>query len=68
MAKDGAVFVFCSSCKILYFASSGHPRIATVPHKQSRPKIDPLLQQHPHQSRVHWRMKFGTFAFSVANH
>ena len=30
MAKDGAVFVFCSSCKILYFASSVHHRIATV--------------------------------------
>ena len=29
MAKNGAVFVFCSSCKILYFASSVHPRIAT---------------------------------------
>ena len=30
MAQNGAVFVFCSSCKILYFASSVHPRIATV--------------------------------------
>ena len=29
MAQNGAVIVFCSSCKILYFASSVHPRIAT---------------------------------------
>ena len=32
MAQNGAVFVFCSSCKILYFASSVHPRIATEPN------------------------------------
>ena len=30
MAQIGAVFVFCSSCKILYFASSVHPKIATA--------------------------------------
>ena len=30
MAQIGAVFVFCSPCKILYFASSDHPSIATV--------------------------------------
>ena len=30
MAQIGAVFVFCSSCKILYFASSVHPKNATV--------------------------------------
>ena len=29
MAQIGAVFVFCSSCKILYFASSVHPKNAT---------------------------------------
>ena len=29
MAQNGAVIVFCSSCKILYFASSVHPKIAT---------------------------------------
>ena len=29
MAKNGAEIVFCSSCKILYFASSVHPKIAT---------------------------------------
>ena len=30
MAQIGAVFVFCSSCKILYFASSVHPKNATA--------------------------------------
>ena len=30
MAQIGAVFVFCSSCKILYFANSVHPKNATV--------------------------------------
>ena len=29
MAQIGAILVFCSSCKILYFANSVHPRIAT---------------------------------------
>ena len=29
MAQNGAVIVFCSSCKILYFASSVHPKIPT---------------------------------------
>ena len=29
MAQNGALFVFCSSCKILFFASSVHPKIAT---------------------------------------
>ena len=29
MAQIGAVFVFCSSCKILCFASSVHPKNAT---------------------------------------
>ena len=29
MAQNGAIFVFCSSCKILYIESSVHPRIAT---------------------------------------
>ena len=29
MAQNGAVIVFCSSCKILYFVSSVHPKIAT---------------------------------------
>ena len=30
MAPNGAIFFFCSPCKILYFASSVHPKIATV--------------------------------------
>ena len=29
MAQNGAVIVFCTSCKILYFASSVHPKVAT---------------------------------------
>ena len=29
MAQIEAVFVFCSPCKILYFASSVHPKNAT---------------------------------------
>ena len=29
MAQNGAVIVFCSSCKILCLASSVHPKIAT---------------------------------------
>ena len=29
MAQNEAVIVFCASCKILYFASSVHPKIAT---------------------------------------
>ena len=29
MAQIGAILVFCSSCKILYFANSVHPKIAT---------------------------------------
>ena len=30
MAQNGAVFVFCSSCKIFDFASSVHPGFATA--------------------------------------
>ena len=30
MAQIGAVFVFCSYCKILYFVSSVHPKNATA--------------------------------------
>ena len=33
MAQNGAVIVFCFSCKILYFASPVHPKIATVLRK-----------------------------------
>ena len=29
MAQNEAVIVFCASCKILYFAISVHPKIAT---------------------------------------
>ena len=37
MAQIGAVFVFCSSCKILYFANSVHPKNATEIHTGEKP-------------------------------
>ena len=56
MAQNGAVIVFCSSCKILYFASSVHPKIATdlrLKHEELRfhgnekPKMRRCIGQYP---------------------
>ena len=37
MAQIRAVFVFCSSCKILYFASSVHPKNAAELKEAANP-------------------------------
>ena len=46
MAQIEAVFVFCSSCKILYFANSVHPKNATEKqgHRRSQEHQEPLMQ------------------------
>ena len=51
MAQIGAVFVFCSSCKILCFASSVHPKNATEQRKTTVPLLEGQLLRH---QRVHW--------------
>ena len=46
MAQNGAVIVFCSSCKILYFASSVHPKIAAADHSVVQQTSEAISKKH----------------------
>ena len=46
MAQIGAVFVFCSSCKILCFASSVHPKNATAAASTKKNPLPLFLNKH----------------------
>ena len=56
MAQNGALFVICSSCKILYFASYVHPKIATelLFHTRNQSYLNENVDSVDESSAILW--------------
>ena len=65
MAQIGAVFVFCSSCKILCFASSVHPKNATELRQIFVPGQDFLYLYNYFPTVLHFHIKVGLCRYTL---